>query len=120
MSAQDRRTYAREEGKLIRTTKTANGREYTQACTTAEFERFTHAVEEAGKGGFHISRIAEQEDIPRTAADVAATFLVAVGLTVVRRRRHYPTSRDLHLDAMIEYSAPAEVWLERGLSGPRS
>jgi predicted transcriptional regulator len=55
-----------------------------------------------------MTRIARQEGLAFTQVNVALEFLKERGIVDVRHRRCYPGTRDVHLDAMIEFHALAE------------
>lgn len=67
-----------------------------------------HAIEEAGQAGVTLEPLARAMDAPFTQVNVALGFLKERGGLVTRLRRHYPASRLLFEDAMIEYFALAE------------
>jgi hypothetical protein len=101
-----------EDGCLVRTVTAdaGDGRTYTHRCTKAAFETVAHAIAETPTEGEGISlmQIARQENVAFTQVNVALEFLKERGIVDVRHRRCYPSTRDVHLDAMVEFHALAE------------
>ena len=97
---------------LVRTVtgRSGDGRGYCHRCAKTTYETVAHAVEEtpADGEGTTADRIARQEDLPFTQANVAMEFLKDRGVVNVRYRRCYPATLDAPLDAMIEFYALAE------------
>ena len=101
-----------EDGCLVRTvvSDASDGRTYTHRCDKATFETVAYAIQEtpAEGDGTTLLRIARRENLPFTQVNVALEFLKERGIVDVRHRRCYPGTRDVHLDAMIEFLALAE------------
>ena len=101
-----------QDGCLVRTVAgdAGDGRTYTHRCAKAVFETVGWAVEELPRegGGTTLMMIARQENLPFTQVNVALEFMKERGLVDVRHRRCYPATRDVYLDAMVEYHALAE------------
>jgi len=101
-----------EDGCLVRTVVSdeADGRSYTHRCGKPTFETVAHAIGEASAEGegTTLTHIARQENLPYTQVNVALEFLKERGLVDVRHRRCYPATRDVYLDAMVEFHALAE------------
>ena len=111
--------FAIEDGCLVRTvvggdgpasSSPANVRTYTHRCTKEAFETVAHAIAEtpAQGEGTSLAQVARREKLPFTQVNVAIEFLKGRGLIDVRHRRSYPATRDVYLDAMIEFYALAE------------
>ncbi len=107
----DVRFYIEDEC-LVRTvvSDASDGRTYTHRCTKVAFETVAHAIAEmpAEGEGTSLMQIARQENIAFTQVNVALEFLKERGIVGVRHRRCYPDTREVHLDAMIEFHALAE------------
>src|SRR3954471_14812752 len=88
----------------------SDGRTYTHRCTKEAFQSVAHAVSETPKQGqgTTLMHIARQESLAFTQVNVALEFLKERGLVDVRHRHCYPATRDVYLDAMVEYHALAE------------
>jgi hypothetical protein len=96
------------QGALIRNVVPARGEPYRHRCTLAAFEAVAHAIDEAGEAGFTLEEIAAREDLPSTQVAVATAFLKERGAIITERRRSYPASGSVHLDAMVEFHALRE------------
>ena len=96
------------QGALIRDVVPARGEPYRHRCTLAAFEAVAHAIDEAGEAGFTLEEIAADEDLPSTQVAVATAFLKERGAIITERRRSYPASGSVHLDAMVEFHALRE------------
>ncbi|MBI1374078.1 MAG: hypothetical protein GC159_15265 [Phycisphaera sp.] len=100
-----------EDGCLVRTVvgDHADGRSYTHRCTKAVFETVAHAISEtpASGEGTTLTLIARQENLPYTQVNVALEFLKERSVVDVRHRRCYPATKDVYLDAMVEFHALA-------------
>lgn len=96
-----------ENGCLVRSVGSTDGRTYTHRCSRQAFETVAHAIAEtpAQGEGTSLAAIARQEKLPFTQANVALEFLKERGLVDVRHRRCYPATADVYLDAMIEFCA---------------
>lgn len=101
-----------EDGCLLQTVTAGGGdnRTYTHRCSKATFEKVAHAIgETAAQGdGTSMTQIARQENVTFTQTNVAMEFLKERGIVDVRHRRSYPATKDVYLDAMVEFHALAE------------
>ena len=101
-----------EDGCLVRTVVEggADGRTYTHRCGKEAFETVAHAINEtpAEGEGTTLTVLARHENVAYTQVNVALEFLKERGLVDVRHRRCYPATRDVYLDAMVEFHALAE------------
>src|ERR1041384_7289116 len=99
-----------EDGELVRTVSSSDGRTYRHRCTLQNFETVAHAVNETPDEGEGITllQIVRQEKLPFTQVDLVLAFLKERGLVDVRHRRCYAGSRDVYLDAMVEFHALRE------------
>ena len=93
---------------LVQTVVGPDGRGYVHRCRRQTYEAVAHAIEETGRAGVTLEPLARAMDAPFTQVNVALGFLKERGCLVTRFRRHYPASRFLFEDAMIEYFALAE------------
>jgi hypothetical protein len=111
LKSRDVRFY-HEDGCLVRTVagSAGDGRTYTHRCTKDAFETVAHAISEtpAEGEGTTLTFLARHENLAFTQANVALEFLKERGLVDVRHRRCYPATRDVFLDAMVEFHALAE------------
>ena len=98
-----------QDGCLVRIVAEGGGddRTYTHRCTREVFEAVAHAIAETPRQGTGTSlmEIARQEKFPFTQVNVALEFLKERGLVDVCHRRCYPATRDVYLDAMVDYHA---------------
>lgn len=92
-------------------TSDADGRNYSHRCDKATFEAVAHAIAEtpADGDGTTLTIIARQECLPYTQVNVTLEFLKERGIVDVRHRRCYPGTRQVHLDAMVEWHALADA-----------
>jgi hypothetical protein len=100
-----------EDGHLVRTVTCPDGRGYEHRCELQTFQTVAHAVEEtpAQGDGTSLTEIVRKENLPFTQVNVALEFLKERGIVDVRHRRCYPATRSVHLDAMVEFHALAEM-----------
>ncbi|MDZ4689076.1 MAG: hypothetical protein SH850_28715 [Planctomycetaceae bacterium] len=108
-------TFNHQDGCLVRTVTGAPNvtgavRIYTHRCELEVFEKVAHAMEEtpAEGEGTTMPAIVAAENLPFTQVDVALAFLHERGIVERRHRRNYPASRNVHLDAMVEWHALRE------------
>jgi len=94
-------------GNLVRAVVPRRGGPYEHRCTRWAFERVCHRFDEHGEGDT-VETIAEATEIPVTQTAVALAFLLERGIVTTERRRNYPATGDVHLDAMTEYHALRE------------
>jgi len=104
--------YDVQDGYLKRIVSGGRGddRAYCHRCTMATYEIVAHAIEETpavGEGtvGYQIAQL---ERLPFSQVNVAVEFLKERGIVDVRHRRCYPSTKDVYLDAMIEFHTLAE------------
>ncbi len=101
-----------QDGCLVRevTSDAADGRNYSHRCDLKTFETVAHAIAEtpAQGDGTTLTIIARQESLPYTQVNVTLEFLKERGIVDVRHRRGYPGTREVYLDAMVEWHALAE------------
>ena len=101
-----------QDGCLVRIVaeEGSDARTYTHRCAKQVFETVAHAIGEAPRegDGTSLTKISRQENLPFTQVNVALEFLKERGLVDVRHRRCYPATRDVYLDAMVEYHALAD------------
>lgn len=101
-----------QDGCLVRevTSDAADGRNYSHRCDKATFEVVAHAIAEtpADGDGTTLTILARQESLPYTQVNVTLEFLKERGIVDVRHRRCYPGTREVYLDAMVEWHALAE------------
>jgi hypothetical protein len=73
--------FIHEDGCLVRTATSADGRSYAHRCMLAAFEAVAHALDEtpAQGEGTTLDRIAHQETLPFTQVNVAMEFLKEAG-----------------------------------------
>jgi len=95
------------EGHLVRSVVPKRGKPYEHRCTRWAFERVCRRFDEHGEGDT-VESLAEAAQIPVTQAATALAFLLERGIVTTERRRNYPASIDVHLDAMTEYHALRE------------
>jgi hypothetical protein len=102
--------YSVEDGCLVRTVISSDGRRYVHRCERKAFETVAHAIEEtpAQGEGTSLMQIARQEKLPFTQVNVALEYLKERGIVDVRHRRCYPGTSSVHLDAMVEFHALAD------------
>lgn len=107
-------TFCHEDGHLVRTATSDDGRSYAHRCSLTAFEAVAYALDETPDQGegTTLDRIARQENLPFTQVNVAMEFLKERGLIDVRHRRSYPATAAVHLDAMVEWHALAEKPVE--------
>jgi hypothetical protein len=101
-----------QDGCLVRTVSAQAGdeRSYTHRCPLKTFETVAHGIAETpveGEGTT-LTVIARTESLRFTQVNVALEFLKERGIVDVRHRRCYPGSKDVYLDAMVEYHALRE------------
>ncbi|MHC4405061.1 MAG: hypothetical protein ACYTG0_35890 [Planctomycetota bacterium] len=96
------------DGRLTRTVRLRDGRQYVQRCTRAVYVAVARAIEEDSGAGVTLEPLAEAIEAPHTQVNVALEFLKERGCLVTRLRRSHPASTFLFEDAMIEYHALAE------------
>ena len=96
-----------EDGCLVRTVASNDGRTYTHRCGKDAFETVAHAMTEtpAEGEGTTLTCLARRETVAYTQVNVALEFMKERGLVDVRHRRCYPATRDVYLDAMVEWHA---------------
>jgi len=101
-----------QDGCLVRvvTSDAADGRNYSHRCEKQTFEAVAHAIAEtpAQGDGTSLMLLARQENLPYTQVNVTLEFLKERGIVDVRHRRCYPGTREVYLDAMVEWHALAE------------
>ena len=103
-------TFRVEDGCLVRTVAGSDGRTYTHRCAKEAFETVAHAMSEtpAEGDGTTLTILARRETLAFTQVNVALEFLKDRGIVDVRHRRCYPATRDVYLDALVEFHALAE------------
>ena len=73
-------------------------------CTLWAFKRVCWRFDEHGEGDT-VETLAAAAQIPVTQAATALAFLLERGIVATERRRNFPATTDVHLDAMTEYHA---------------
>ena len=111
------------DGDLLRSVVPRRGKPYEHRCPLAAFEQVAYAVEELGDGGGTIHELVAHEAasgryVSFTNVAVALAFLRERSIIDVRRRRNYPATTNVHLDAMTEFHALAEEPAEADPSEP--
>jgi hypothetical protein len=102
----ERQSFAVEQGHLVRTVETRDGRAYSHRCSLESYKAVAHFIEEQAARGVTTSLMWEAvPDVPCTQASVAVAFLKERGCVIVRHRRFFPTSGFLFEDTMIEFHA---------------
>lgn len=84
------------------------GKPYRHTCSISAFESVAHAIEEAGESGFTLGELRQSTSLPFSQIATAMAFLRERGIIDMRRKRNYPTTPSVHLDAFIEYHALRE------------
>ena len=95
------------EGNLVRSVVPARGTPYEHRCTRWAFERVCWRFDEHGEGDT-VETLSRAAQIPMTQAATALAFLLERGIITTERKRNYPATVDVHLDAMTEYHALRE------------
>ncbi|MBZ0173001.1 MAG: hypothetical protein K8E66_11510 [Phycisphaerales bacterium] len=97
-----------QDGGLVRSVTPKRGNPYEHRCTRWAFERVYWRFDEHGEGDT-VETLAEAAQIPVTQAATALAFLLERGIVTAERRRNFPATADVHLDAMTEYHALREA-----------
>lgn len=99
---------------LVRTVLFADGKAYVHRCPKSAYETVAYAIEEtpAEGDGTTLIQLSNRENLAFTQVNVALEFLKERGIVDVRHRRCYPGSREVYLDAMVEFHALREKPVE--------
>jgi hypothetical protein len=87
-----------------------DGRTYTHRCPRETFEAVAWAIEQMPRDGEGTTMILLTRQLKRayTQVTVALEYLKERGIVDVYRRRSFPGTNSVHLDAMVEFHALAE------------
>ena len=95
------------DGSLVRSVVPKVGSPYEHRCTMWAFKRVCWRFDEHGEGDT-VETLAAAAQIPVTQAATALAFLLERGIVTTERRRNFPATIDVYLDAMTEYHALRE------------
>lgn len=100
------KTFAVEDGRLVRTVTLADGRSYFHRCSPEAYREVAwYIAEHAGDGVTTQMLWRNLEGVSCTQASLALDFLKERGCVLTRYRRNFPASEFLVEDALIEFHA---------------
>ncbi len=111
-------TFSIEDGLLVRrvvpsATSRRASKPYVHTCTRQVYEDVAHAIDELAGGTFTGESIRDTIDAPFTQVMVAMSFLRERGcITSAHGRKNAAASTVAYEDAMIEWHALREKWVE--------